>query len=53
MVELAATAAAILAVVLFGLGVLAMTDGAFAIAGATFLSASLLIYVRETYLVGG
>ena len=53
MVDLLATAAAGLAVVLFGFGLLAMTEGSFAPAGASFLSASLVIYIRETYLVGG
>ena len=53
MANLPATAAAGLAVVLFGVGLLAMTEGSFAPAGASFLSASLVIYIRETYLVGG
>lgn len=52
MVDLPATAAAVFAVVLFGIGLVAMTQGAFAPAGASFLSASLLIYIRERYLVG-
>jgi hypothetical protein len=51
MVDLPATAAAGLAVVLFGVGLLAMTEGSLAAAGACFLSASLVIYIRETYLV--
>ena len=53
MTNLPATAAAGLAVVLFGFGLLAMTEGSFAPAGASFLSASLVIYIRETYLVDG
>jgi len=52
MVDLPATAAAGLAAVLFGVGLIAMTEGALAPAGASFLSASLVIYIRETYLVG-
>jgi hypothetical protein len=51
MANLPATSAAGLAVVLFGVGLLAMTAGALAPAGASFLSASLVIYIRETYLV--
>ena len=46
-----ATAAAALVVLLFGAGLLAMSNGAFAAAGACFLSASVLIYFRETRLV--
>ena len=53
MANLPATAAAGLAVVLFGFGLLAMTEGSFAPAGASFLSASLVIYIRETYLADG
>ena len=53
MANLPATAAAGLAVVLFGFGLLAMTEGSLAPAGASFLSASLVIYIRETYLVDG
>ena len=53
MANLPATAAAGLAVLLFGFGLLAMTEGSFAPAGASFLSASLVIYIRETYLVDG
>jgi hypothetical protein len=52
MVNLPATAAAVLALVLAGFGLLAMTEGAFGPAGAGFLSASLVIYLRETYLLG-
>ena len=49
MVDLSATAA-VLAVVLIGIGLLAMGQGSFAPAGACFLSASLVIYIREAYL---
>lgn len=52
MVDLPATAAAGLAVVLVGFALLAMTEGSFGAAGASFLSASLVIYIRETYLLG-
>lgn len=52
MVDLSATAAAGLAVVLIGIGLLAMGQGSFAPAGASFLSASLVIYIREAYLAG-
>jgi hypothetical protein len=51
-VDLSATAAAGLAVVLIGIGLLAMGQGSFAPAGASFLSASLVIYIREAYLAG-
>jgi hypothetical protein len=53
MANLPATAAAGFAVVLFGFGLLTMTEGSFVPAGASFLSASLVIYIRETYLVDG
>jgi hypothetical protein len=46
-----ATAAAALAVVLFGVGLLAMTASDLTTAGLSFLSASLVIYLRETRLV--
>lgn len=53
MVNVLATVAAVFAVVLFGFGLLSMNGGSFTTAGASFLSASLLIYMRETYLVDG
>lgn len=46
-----ATAAAGVVVLLFGVALASMSTGEFGVAGATFLSASLLIYLRETYLV--
>ena len=46
-----ATAAAGLAILLFGAALLAMTSGDFQVAGFSFLSASVVIYLRETYLV--
>ena len=52
MSNLLATVVAGLVVVLFGAALLAMTAGNFQVAGFAFLSASLLIYIRETRLVG-
>lgn len=46
-----ATAVAVLAVGLFGLALLLLTVGNLQGAGLTFLSASLVIYFRETRLV--
>lgn len=46
-----ATAAAALAVGLFGVALLLLTVGNLRVAGLTFLSASLVIYFRETRLV--
>lgn len=51
MVNLLATGAAILAVLLFVTALLAMTIGELRTAGFSFLAASLLIYVRETRFV--
>lgn len=51
MANLLATGAAALAVLLFGAALLAMTVGDFRLAGFSFLSASLVIYIRETRLV--
>ena len=45
-----AAAAAVLVVLLFGAGLVAMSSGEFAAAGACFLTASVLIYLRETRL---
>jgi uncharacterized membrane protein YjjP (DUF1212 family) len=50
MVELIPTGLAVLAVVLFGLALLAMTQGSFGVAGVAFLGASVVIYLRETRL---
>lgn len=47
-----ATAAALLVVVLFVAALLALTAGEYAAAGATFLCASLVIYLREKRLIG-
>lgn len=52
MANLAATGAALLAVCLFGVGLVVMTGGSFGPAGVSFLSASIVIYFRERYLVG-
>jgi len=51
MANLPATGAAVLAVVLFGLALLAMAAGDFRVAGFSFLSASVVIYLRESRLV--
>lgn len=51
MVNLPATAAAVVAVVLFGAALLGMSSGNFRLAGFSFLCASLTIYLRETYLI--
>jgi hypothetical protein len=53
MVNLPATAAAVFAAVLFGVALLAMTARDLRVAGFCFLSAALVIYVREQYLVSG
>ena len=53
MVNLSATAAALLAVFLFGVALFGMTVGDFRVAGFSFLCASLVIYLRETYLLVG
>lgn len=46
-----ATAAAALAVVLFAIALFAMANRNFQAAGFSFLSASVVIYLRETRLV--
>lgn len=51
MANLLATVAALIAVALFGLGLLAMTVSDFRAAGFSFLAASLVIFVRESRLV--
>lgn len=53
MVNVLATAAAALAVVLFGVALFGMTIGDYRAAGFSFLCASLTIYLRETYFVEG
>lgn len=45
-----ATAAAALSVLLFGIALVAMTNGSLRVAGVSFLSASIVIYLRETIL---
>jgi len=47
-----ATAAALFVVVLFLVALFAMTVGDYAVAGVMFLSASIVIYLREKRLVG-
>jgi hypothetical protein len=46
-----ATGAALLAALLMGAGLIGMTIGDFRLAGFSFLSASLVIYIRETRFV--
>ncbi|MFB6227940.1 MAG: hypothetical protein ABEH88_05050 [Halobacteriales archaeon] len=48
MVNVIQTGLALLAVMLLGIGLLAMTVGSLTMAGMSFLSASLVIYFRET-----
>lgn len=52
MANLLATGAAGLALFLFGTALLAMANGNLQVAGFSFLSASVVIYFRETRLVG-
>ena len=47
-VELVPTALAVVAVALFAVGLGAMTAGSYAVAGTSFMSASIVIYLRET-----
>lgn len=51
MANLAATAAAGIAVLLVGTALFAMSAGDLRVAGFSFLCASLVIYLRETRLV--
>jgi len=53
MVELIPTGLAVVAVVLVGVALLAMTVGSLRAAGFCFLCASLVIYFRETRYAGG
>jgi hypothetical protein len=48
MAELIPTVLAVVAVALFGIALWAMSAGSFALAGLSFLSASIVIYLRET-----
>jgi uncharacterized membrane protein len=52
MVNVLATAAALVVVALFGAALLALSAGNLQVAGFSFLAASLVIYLRETRLVG-
>ena len=52
MVELIPTALALLAAVLIGVALVAMTVGELRAAGFSFLGASLVIYFRETQFSG-
>jgi hypothetical protein len=49
--RLLATGAAAVAALLMGVGLIGMTVGDFRLAGFSFLSASLVIYIRETRLI--
>jgi len=51
MVNALATAAAALVVLLFGVALFALANGRHAVAGVSFLSASVAIYLRENYLI--
>ncbi|WP_227378229.1 hypothetical protein [Haladaptatus halobius] len=51
MVILLATAAAGLVLLLFSIALLAMSSGNLQVAGLCFLSAAIVIYLRETRLV--
>lgn len=53
MTELVPTGLAILAVALLGLALIAMSIDRLTVAGLCFLSASLVIYLRETRLEKG
>jgi hypothetical protein len=46
--DIISTGLAVLAVVLIGVGLFALTVGNFTAAGMSFLSTSLVIYMRET-----
>jgi hypothetical protein len=48
-----ATAAALFVVVLFLVALFAMSIGEYGVAGVTFFSASIVIYLREKRLIGG
>lgn len=48
MADRISTGLAILAVALFGVALYAMAAGSYTAAGMSFLSASLVIYLRET-----
>lgn len=50
MVETVPTALALLAVALFAVALFAMSRGSLAVAGMSFLSASVVIYLRESRL---
>lgn len=51
MANLFASGAVALVVLLFGVALLAMVRGTHAVAGLSFLAASLVIYFRETRLL--
>jgi uncharacterized membrane protein len=50
MVDVVPTGLAVVVVVLFGIGLWAMSAGNLTLAGTSFLSASIGIYFRETRL---
>ncbi|WP_435156552.1 hypothetical protein [Haladaptatus sp. DFWS20] len=51
MINILATAVSGLILLLFGIALLAMSSGEFQVAGLCFLSAAIVIYIRETRLV--
>ena len=53
MVNLPATAAAALALLLLAVGVVSMVNGWFLVAGLSLLCVALVIYFRGTRLAGG
>lgn len=46
-----ASGAIVLVLLLFGVALFALANGQYAVAGVSFLSASVAIYLRETYLI--
>lgn len=53
MVDIVPTVLAVVAVSFFGVALWAMTTGDLLLAGLSFLSASFVIYFRETHFSGG
>ncbi len=53
MANLPATAAAVLTLLLFVVGMVSMANGWFLVAGLSLLSVALVVYFRETWLVDG
>ena len=53
MANLPATAVAVLALLLFVVGVVSMINGEFLVSGLSLLSVALMIYFRKTQLIDG